>query len=230
MTARADILTFKHDIPKLKAEAAIARTLADKLFENFVAYAAANWDYAAQPGGQTADSALSGTGRKALACGTIREALKKMFREDIGCADAKNADLNEYFITKPDLKCFDPKVKGNLGNRGSATFNLGCHFSSHFFLESGGKFYDACLSTTYASATGPIFHKTRQVGTLTETVPGLRFAGVGKSTIVLRLIPGRAVPGFGSVWEILTLDETKRLLNGTDLKRFKATPALQGLV
>ena len=57
----------------------------------------------------------------------------------------------------------------------------------------------------------------------------MRYAGVGKATIVLRLIPNRIVPGFGSVWEILKFDEAKAFFKGAELTRFKATPAFQGL-
>lgn len=231
MSAREDVLHFKHDIHAMQKDSAISpAVLADALFENYLGYASANWDYAAQPGGLRADTLLSGTGHKAVACGTLRDALKTMFREDLGRPDVKDADLNENFISKPDLHCFDSKVRGNLGNRGSGTFNLGCHFSSHYFLACGGKYYDACLSTTYKSDQEPIFQKTLRVGTLTESVAGVRYAGIGRAAIILRVIPGKVLPGFGSVWEILKLDEVKKVFSGQDLKRVQATPALKGLI
>jgi hypothetical protein len=227
MSARDDILTIKNDIPALKGTAD-PTDLADKLFENFVLYASANWDYAAQPGGLTVDTLLGGTGSRAVACGTLREALKRMFQEDLGRNEAKSENINDNFISKSTLHCFDPKVTGNLGNRGTALYDLGCHFSSHFFVGLGAKFYDPCLSSMYSSAGGPIEHKTYRVGTLADSVPGVRYAGQGRAAIIIRVIPGKALPGFGSVWEILKPSEVKLVFKGNDLKLIKATPGLAG--
>jgi hypothetical protein len=230
MSARENILQFKHDIRAMQKESALSRmVLADALFENFVDYAVANWDYGASSGGLTADVLLSGTGRKTVACGTLREALKKMFRDDLNRQDVADADLG-HFISKPDLHCFDPKVKGNLGNRGSGMFNLGCLFSGHWFLACGDKFYDPCLQATYMSKEEPIFQKTTRVGTLAQSVPGVEYAGLGKATILLRKIPNKTLPGFGDVFEIIKLNEVTTVFSGEDLRRIRATPALRGLI
>lgn len=217
MSARADILAGK--FAKSPAGSA-ALTKAGgvgpvaTLFAGFVGYANATWSYSAQSGGQTAANALSGDGPKSLACGTIREALKLMLREDLGLTDVANADINEYFITKPGLECFDPKVKGNLGNHGSQNFGLGCHFSTHYFLSTGGKFYDPCLMAVYSGERQPIGETTKLV---TGCPGGLRSAGTGKDLIILHLLAGRSLPGFGSVWEILTPKECKTALAKNEL-------------
>jgi hypothetical protein len=138
MSARQEILRNGHDIAALKGKVP-ASQLVDKLFENVVDYASQNWDYAAQPGAQSAEDLLAGTGRKSVACATLRTALKLMIKEDVGDAAVESTDLNDYFVTKLGLKCFDPKVHGNIGNHGSNVYNLGCHFSTHYFLKSFGK-------------------------------------------------------------------------------------------
>jgi hypothetical protein len=100
-----------------------------ELFAGFVGYASAHWSYAAQSGAQKAPDLLDGEGTKMVACGTQREALKIIMRDDLKLT-ARNADINERFLTKPSLQCFDAKVKGNVGNHGSTTFDLACHFST----------------------------------------------------------------------------------------------------
>ena len=136
MSARDDILRFKHDIHAMQKNYAISPTiLADALFENYVEYAKENWDYAAHAGGLKFETLLTGTGHQTVACGTLKSALKTMFKEDLGREDAIDASLNERFISKPDLHCFDEKVTGNMRNRGSWNFNSGCCFSSHHFVQ-----------------------------------------------------------------------------------------------
>jgi hypothetical protein len=222
MTARQDILAGK-----FKASPAATTALAQaggtaggataELFANFVGYANATWSYAAQPGAQTAPALLDGDGAKSIACGTIREALKLMLREDLNLTDVKNADINGYFLTRSGLQCFDPKVKGNVGNHGKPTFDLACHFSTHYFLQTGGKFFDPCLMAVYAKEDGPISHRTKVIGSM----EGLRKAGTGRALLLLRLLRGRTVPGFGSVWEVLTPAECKTVLSATELQTLK---------
>lgn len=229
MTARQDILNGKF---AATASGAAAKRAAGgtgdlaELYAGFVGYASANWNYAAQPGGQTASALLSGSGSATIACGTIREALKLMLREDLDLKDVQNADINGYFLTKPHLSCFDPKVKGNVGNHGSQNHDLACHFSTHYFLSTGGKYYDPCLMAVYTSNKGPVACETRSVA----GPPGLRKAGSGNALVFLHLLAGKSVPGFGSVWEILKPQECKKALstaeynalkNDMDFKAFK---------
>jgi hypothetical protein len=224
MSARQEILNGKFkDTPTGKAalRAAGGAVATADLFAGFVGYASENWNYSAQSGAQTAPSLLSGDGTKNVACGTLREALKIMMREDLKLA-ATNADINEYFLTKPGLECFDSNVKGNVGNFGATTFNLACHFSTHYFVESGGKFYDACLTAVYSNKDGPIAHRTR----LVMGSSNLRKAGTGRALVILKQMLGRTLPGFGTVWEILTPAECKQpgVLSAQDLKALKNDP------
>jgi hypothetical protein len=142
MSARQEILNgkFKESPSGLEAlRAASGSGAMAELFAGFVGYAGAHWSYAAQSGAQKAPDLLDGDGSKNVACGTLREALKIMMREDLALT-VRNADINERFLTKPSLRCFDSKVKGNVGNHGSTTFDLACHFSTHYFVETGGKY------------------------------------------------------------------------------------------
>ena len=235
MAAREDILHFHHDIPAMKKNKVPDGFLADALFENFVGYASTHWDYAAESGALTSAALLAGTGRHSVDCAKLRGAFEIMCSEDLRLTDVQKIDLNNsnkngYFIAKYHLKCFDSKVRGNLGNLGSATFNLGCFFSTHYFVKCGGKYYDACLSTTYRSAEEPIFQKTKIVGTVAQkTTSPTRLAGVGKAAIILRS-KSQHVPGFGSVWEIVKLDEVKSAFSKPDVAIIKLTPELQGLI
>jgi hypothetical protein len=223
MSARADILSGKFKGTPVAADALrkAGGTGADaELFASFVGYANATWSYAAQPGGQTAQALLDGDGAKNVACGTLREAFKLMLREDLNLPDVANADINEYFLTKPDLQCFDPKVKGNVGNHGKNSFELACHFSTHYFVRTGGKYLDPCLMSAYTSTDGPIAHRTK----LVVNSVGVRKAGTGAALVILHLLTGRSVPGFGSVWEILLPSECKTTLTAAELAALKNDP------
>lgn len=190
------------------------------LFAGFVGYAGAHWTYSAQSGAQKAPDLLAGEGAKNVACGTLREALKIMMREDLQLT-VRNTDINDRFLTKPSLQCFDAKVKGNVGNHGSMTFDLACHFSTHYFVETDGKFYDPCLMAVYATSDGPVAHKTSLIKN-----SNMRKAGKGRSLLILKLLPGRIVPGFGEVWEILVPEECKRkgVLTAQEFQAVKSDP------
>ncbi|CAN5503530.1 hypothetical protein BH10BAC3_BH10BAC3_12220 [soil metagenome] len=224
MSAKDDILNNKYDI--LKEKGTISKSLlVDHLFENFVKYASANWQYVTQAGSQTADDLLSGTGMKSVACGTLRTAFITLVRNDLQ-GMAAVADLNQYFISLPNLKCFDNNVTGNVANPGSPFYTLGCHFSAHYFAESEGKFYDPCLSAIYATKEEPILIKTRIV---TKSVEGaLRYGGVGRSTVILKRKVG-VVPGFGSTWEMFSLfkDNVSKMLSAAEFAALKAQPELK---
>jgi hypothetical protein len=225
MSAQAEILTTKHDVLKQKGSVPNSK-LVDLLFENFLQYASANWSYSAQSGKQTATDLLSGSGPKNVACGTLREGFKLLIRNELKL-QADNEDINNYFISKPTLKCFDNKVSGNIGNPSSGVFNLGCHFSTHYFVKSEGKYYDPCLSSIYSSATEPILINT----SLITGFPGgsLRFGGTGKAIVILRLIPGRSVPGFGSTWELFSLfkDNIAKKLTSKEYAAVKLNPVIK---
>jgi hypothetical protein len=221
MSAREDILSGKFQKSPAgqlaHTKAGGTGAVAD-LFASFVGYANATWNYAAQAGGQTAQGLLDGDGKKSAACGTVREALKTLLRDDLHLTDVKNEDINEYFLTKPGLECFDSQVKGNVGNHGKMTFDLACHFSTHYFVSTGGKHYDPCLMAVYTSQDGPIAHRTKVIK---DTEGALRKAGTGRSLLILNLLRGRAVPGFGSVWEILLPSECKAVLPRNQFESLK---------
>lgn len=226
MSARDDILAGKFkDSPTGKAalRAAGGNGQTAELFANFVGYASATWNYSAQSGGQTAKGLLDGSGAMNAACGTLREAFKLMLREDLQLNTVSNADINGRFITKPNLQCFDSKVTGNLGNYGQHTFNLGCHFSTHYFVKESAKFYDPCLMAVYTTLEGPVAYKTRPVQ---GTFPPMRKAGTGKALIILQLVQGKTLPGFGEAWQILLPAECKAkgVLTPANLKALKNDP------
>jgi len=233
-SARESILCFKHDIPAMQKDGGLSKMLlADALFENFVEYASANWDYIAEASNLSADALLASADHNRVDCAKLREALKKMFEQDLGLEGVSNATLDSsnkcgHFITKPDFHCFDPKVNGNVGNQGGP-FNLGCFFTTHYFLKYAGKYYDACMAATYRSEEEPILHKTRKVGTAAAGLENVRWAGTGKATILLRSTP-KNVPGFNKVWEIFKLDEVKRIFSKQELKVIQTTPELQSLI
>jgi hypothetical protein len=71
--------------------------------------------------------------------------------------------------------------------------------------------------------------KTKIVGTAYGTLQNVRFGGVGKTAILLRSA-AKPVPGFGSVWEIIKLDEAKKIFSKADLQVIQSTPDLKGFV
>jgi hypothetical protein len=228
MPARVTILTNKNDIPamKLKTPKPTDQALADALFDNFITYAAANWQYLAQPGAQKAEDALNSDGPASLACGTIREALKIMFKEVLGLA-AQNEDINGYFISKPGLKNFDSRVTGNLFSETGQV--LGAHFSTHYFLKCGSKWYDPCLMASYATKEGPIHAKTQLVGNPPiKSVLGLKKSGSGHSLTFFKM-EQRAVPGFGSVWKTVKPKDLKAALTKLDWETAKLDPDVKNL-
>jgi hypothetical protein len=221
MSAREEILAgrYKDSTAGDAALRAAGKTGAlAELFAGFVGYANANWSYSAQSGGQKAQDLLDGEGLKNVACGTLREALKIMVREDLKL-EAKNADINDKFITKPRLQCFDPKVKGNVRNFGGPNFEVSTHFSAHYFLETGGKFYDPCLMSVYSQDREPVEQVTKLV-----MKTSLRKAGTGRAIVIFRRVPGASVPGFGECWEILLPAEWKRALTADEVTALKTDP------
>ena len=224
MSAQSEILQNKHDILKLK-EAGGNADLVGLLFENFLLYAVENWNYAANAGKQTARDLLDGSGGKTVACGTLRDALKILVREQL---KLEASDVRQpRFISRQNLKCFDNRVTGNMGNPGSNDFSLGCYWSEHFFLESGGKYYDPCLAAKYSRENGPVLVAMKHIPNATHMVYG----GFGRDTILMRSLPNRTSPGFGGVWEVIPIDKSKitKLLNPKEYAAVKLIPGLRGI-
>lgn len=224
MSARADILAGTNNTAAaaLTARRAAGDGAMADLFVNFVGYASTNWTYAAQPGAQTAADLLAGDGPKTVACATLREALRTLVAEELGL-EVSRTDINSYFLTKPGLQCFDLRVKGNVGNFRSTTYTLACHFSTHYFIKVADRYYDPCLTAVYTTDKGPVLHETRPINNLGGTLM-MRKAGAGRALILLRLLRGATVPGFGSVWEILTPADCKTALSAIELTALKKDP------
>ncbi len=189
-----------------------------ELFGRFVGYASANWQYNATVGPIQAAQILAGSGPRTLACGTIREVFKEMMRGQ--GHTVTNASKDSYFLTKPGLQCFDPRVVGNVEDHKGATVGLACHFSSHYFVSINGRFYDPCLMAVYQDQEGPVAAETVAIG------EGLRIAGTGRQLIVLSSLM-RAVPGFASVWEILTPKACAKVLKADKLAALKCHPTVK---
>lgn len=228
MKARDAILTNKNDIPAMmrKTPRPDDQALADALFTNFIEYAAKNWQYNAINGANTAEDALNSSGVASLACGTIRDALKIMFKDVLGLI-AQNEDINYYFITKPGLKNFDNRVTGNLFSETGQV--LGAHFSAHYFLKCGSKWYDPCLMAQYMTKEGPVHAKTLNVGIpQSRSVHGLKKAGTGHSLTFFKL-DQRPVPGFGSTWKTVKPKDLKAALTKQDWELAKLDPDVKNL-
>ena len=235
MSARADILSgkFKDAPAAQQAKRAAASGDADlaELFANFVGYAAANWDYVAQPGKMTADQLLEGAGRKNPACGTLREALIDLIKDELKINDVGVASVESSFLVKTGLECFDSKVKGNVGNKGANSVNdysVGCVFSKHYFLRSKGKYYDPCMKSVYTAENGPVAGMLETINKpigLGRKNPPMCTVGNGRSLIVLMnenySLNKTTVPGFGATWVILVPKECKDVLDNEGWKLFQ---------
>ena len=235
MSARADILSGKFNDTPAAHQAKRAASSGDaelaKLFANYVGYAAANWDYVAQPGQMTADQLLEGDGRKSPACGTLREALITLIKQELKIADVGPASVESPFLVKTGLECFDPKVKGNVGNKGAISpndYRVGCVFSRHYFLRAKGKYYDPCMKSVYTAENGPVAGKLEQINKpigLGRKNPPMCTVGNGRSLIVLMnenySLRKTAVPGFGATWVILLPKECKDVLDKDGWKLFQ---------
>ncbi len=225
MSAQAEMLTNKHDILKEKGTIADS-VLVDHLFENFMLYATANWNYGAAG---TAGDLLGTSGSKTVACDNLAAAFTSLIKiaDDKLKPNPGGKPSKNWFIARPELKCFDSKVTGNMGNPGAMTassFNLGCHFSAHYFVRFGDKFYDPCLATTYGREDGAVSMQT----SLVMGSDNLRFAGNGRSIILLKQ-KQMAVPGFTSVFEILSIfkDDLKKSLSPKDYDAAKKNQVLR---
>lgn len=217
MTARADILNnrYLHTPAGQTAFQAAGTSDIAEVFGSFVGYASTNWNYAATaPFGQKVGDVIDGDGTKEVACGTLREAFKIVLRED---CEKKVSDASfARFMTRRELNCFDPKVKGNVGYFRSSSFNLGCYFSLHFFIEYDGKFFDPCLMATYATESGPALAHCRDLNPLR-----LVLLGTGRDAKILRKLVNRPVPGFDSAYEMIAPHQLSEALSPEDFKTLK---------
>lgn len=219
MSARDDIIAgkFKDSLEwkvALHAAGGTGGGATATLFANFVGYASASWDYAAK--GNTAKDILTGDGRKFVACGTLREMLMLLFREELNLTVSPQQE--SHFLCKPSLRCFDSKVKGNVGDHGKPTFDVATRFNEHYFCETGGRFYDPCLMAVYQSKEGPVGQRLKPIN---GGAGELYKAGTGKALVILHLLRNRPVPGFDSVWEILLPAECKKVLDQRNLQAVK---------
>ncbi len=150
MTARQSILSTPVNIAALKSKGAPPQQLADSVFTNFLYYAKRNWSYiaSARAGGE---DLLAGRAT-AVPCGGLAKALKMLYEEDLKIpkTDVEYITIPGYVWTKPEYLCFDPKVQGNVRKPGDKNYRNGCIFNEHYYLRCGTKFYDPCLSSTYA--------------------------------------------------------------------------------
>ena len=128
--------------------------------------------------------------------------------------------INGDVITDGDVR-IDGKVTGNMGNPDAVIYNLGCHFSAHFFTKFGDKFYDPCLSTTYTKEDGAVLMETR----LVAGTNNLRYAGIGRTVILLKP-KQKVIPGFGSVVVVLSIykDDIKKWLDKGEYEAVKKMP------
>jgi hypothetical protein len=241
MSARADILSGKFKLTPAAQQAKRAAYSGDaelkELFTNFVGYAAENWDYAAQPGKMTAGELLEGHGRKSPACGTLREALMTLIKDELNINDVAPASVEGKFLVKTGLECFDPKVKGNVGNYGARSpdqYSVGCVFSGHYFLRCKGKYYDPCMKSVYTVENGPVAGKLELINKplgLGHKNPLMFTVGNGRSLIVLmsenHSVQKTTVPGFAGTWAILLPKEWKDVLDKEGWKLFQKDPVIK---
>ena len=225
----AKILSTPVNIQALQDKNASREMLLDGVFTNLLHYAKHNWNYAAsgKTGGQ---DLLNGTANTAP-CGGIATALKLVYINGLGIpeTDIEYIRVTGYLWTGPNYLCFDPKVKGNLRNINDRNYANGCIFNEHYYLRAGGKYYDPCLSTSYAAKDQSIIEK----------FSGLRTAFVGAGSQQSKLmftnnmqtgilyLPNEPVPGFQGAW--MKFAATKRnLVDAVGKKNFKIEMARQG--
>jgi len=160
MATQDDILKGPVDIAALSKDNAPRERLLDGTFSNLLAYAKKNWSYVASSsaGGE---ALLDGTAN-AAPCGGIATALKLVFLNglNVPVKDIEYIRITGYVWTGPTYLCFDPKVKGNLRRLDKPNeYGLGCIFNEHYYLKCGDKYYDPCLSVTYAARDQSIKEK-----------------------------------------------------------------------
>ena len=204
------------NIPALLAEGPKQKTPADcvdSLFINFMFYAKAHWSYiaSARAGGE---ALLAGTETQ-VPCGGIATALKILIEDKLH-QHVDYITIPGYVWTKSSFPCFDTKVKGNVTKIESlAMFNEGCIFNEHYFIKCGGKFYDPCLNSTYATQNEAV----RKTFTTAELIAKGRIMA-GEDANTLLLFDGDVVVAGWQrgAWRIVkTNDLLKRITDKNDL-------------
>jgi hypothetical protein len=205
MAVTDTILSTPVDVNALRDSGAPRERLLDGAFSNLVSYASKNWSYTAS-GKEGGEALLAGTATKAP-CGGIATALKLVFINSLG-VPAKEIDyirVTGYLWTGPTYLCFDPKVKGNLRRLETpGQYGNGCIFNEHYYLQCGGKYYDPCLSVSYAMRDQSI--KLRFSGKDTVFSLGDRTLLVtpDKKTAMFYM-RNEPVDGFQGSWAMFTL-------------------------
>ena len=141
------LLTTPNDIFEAKKTLA-APAVADRTYQNFMAWAKLNCQYVASASASGEDI-LTGSVR-AVPCGGFAHALKSLFETALGTGVPVNyIRLTGYLITDPSYDCFDATVTGNVTPAGSGVHDGRCIFNEHYFIEFHGKYYDPCMDSTY---------------------------------------------------------------------------------
>ena len=191
----------------------------DILFSNFVAYAAANWSYRTTSD-TTAEGLINGTGGVITACATIANAFRlliNMYFSDVveSGISLDSSTGKSHFLVKPGLKCFDPKVIGNIGNFGATTaneFGVATYFPNHYLAKVGIKYYDPCLMASYIAPDGPILEHTKDISFGRRNPGGIKKVGKGPFLKFL-MVEQKPVPGFSTRLLLLLPKELKGLLD-----------------
>jgi hypothetical protein len=206
------ILAGPADTTTLAGKATTLENRLDAAFANFLYYAKRHWSYVASStsGG---DALLAGTANSAP-CGGVATALKKVFIDGIGVADndVEYITIAGYLWTGPGYSCFDPKVMGNLRKLDTpGVYSNGCIFNQHFYLKCSGKYYDPCLSTSYAMKDQCVKERF-DANTATFSLGQDRrrlMVTADKRTCILYM-PAEPVPGFQGAYTMF--DATKKNL------------------
>ena len=200
---------FEHpaDVNTLRNSGAPRERQLDSAFSNLVNYARKNLSYSAS-GKEGGEALLAGTATS-VPCGGIATALKLVFINGLGVPDkeVEYIRITGYLWTGPTYLCFDPKVKGNLRKLETpGQYGNGCIFNEHYYLQCDGKYYDPCLSASYAMRDQSI--KLRFSGKDTQFSLGNSKLLVtpDKSTGMLYL-PNEPVPGFQGSWAMFALSK-----------------------
>jgi hypothetical protein len=127
---------------------------------------------------------------------------------------------------KPGLKCFDPKVIGNIGNKGAkldSEFGVATFFPNHYLAKVENKFYDPCLMATYISPSGPIWVHAKDISFGRKNPGGIKKVGQGAQLKFL-VLEQKPVPGFSTRMHLLLPKELKSILDKDGVEILKNDP------
>ncbi len=203
-----EILEGPVDIAALIKDNAPRERRLDGAFSNLLNYARKNWSYTAS-GNTGGEALLAGTGN-AAPCGGIATALKLVFINglNVPANDIEYIRITGYVWTGPTYLCFDPKVVGNLRKLDTpANYNNGCIFNEHYYLKCGEKYYDPCLSISYAVRDQSIKEKFGGKNVMMIGTNRRLLVTTSQQTCFLYM-PSEPVPGFQGAWAMF--DATKK--------------------